>query len=332
MNKKLIGGLGIASVALVGGTFAYFTQVATIDNPFDTAKYQSVVTEDFVPEDGENWQPGVKVNKDLYVQNTGDRDVVVRVKFEDFWYRGDALVTKAQDAANANTFVELFGEVVTKQLADGETTFQYNETDGETEKDGTVVFKTFENSDKWTFNPEDGYFYYNTRLEAGTSTDKFLDEVQLDPKLDLGLFNTEIYSKVDTKGQNPQVDIPENTDIDQFMVEKGWIWIEEKEGKEVSVTPTNIELFNMRAETNHTKESLLENNQSIYTTAVTRAEKDKAGYGDANYILRITVETVQATDKAVAQVFSTADEKVVEGWKLDKEDLAEETTGAPVTP
>ena len=45
MNKKLIGGLGIASVALVGGTFAYFTQVATIDNPFDTAKYQSVVTE-----------------------------------------------------------------------------------------------------------------------------------------------------------------------------------------------------------------------------------------------------------------------------------------------
>ena len=76
MNKKIVGVVGLASVALVGGTFAYFTQTSTIDNPFNTARYRTVVTEDFNPEDGDKWEPGAKVNKDLYVQNTGDRDVV----------------------------------------------------------------------------------------------------------------------------------------------------------------------------------------------------------------------------------------------------------------
>ena len=59
--------------------------------------------------------------------------------------------------------------------------------------------------------------------------------------------------------------------------------------------------------------------------AITKAEDKKLGYSDANYVLRITVETVQATDKAVAQVFSTADSSIVAGWNLDKEDL-ESTT------
>ena len=86
-NKKAAAILGVAAVALVVGTFAYFTQTSTIDNPFDTGKYSTVVTEDFKPKDGEDWEPGVEVNKDLYVHNTGDRNVVVRVKFEDIWTR-----------------------------------------------------------------------------------------------------------------------------------------------------------------------------------------------------------------------------------------------------
>ncbi|MCI9502468.1 MAG: hypothetical protein HFG76_10840 [Hungatella sp.] len=324
MNKKLIGGLGLASVALVGGTFAYFTQMTTIDNPFDTARYESVVTEDFVPEDGENWQPGVEVNKDLYVQNTGDRDVVVRVKFEDFWYRGDKLVTKAEDAENANTFKEISGQTVTDPVD------QKDETDGKVEEDGTVVLKRFENLDQWQFNEADGYFYYKPRLAAGTSSDKFLDKVQLAPNLDLGKFNTSIYSIVDKKNQNLKVEVPEDYDgnIDDYVTNVlKWIHIETKDGKEVSVTPTSIALYNEKAGTSYTKESMAADNLGIYTSAITRAEKDLLGYSDANYVLRITVETVQATDKAVADKFATAPSDVVANWALDAEELETESVG-----
>ena len=331
MNKKIVGVVGLASVALVGGTFAYFTQSTTIDNPFDTANYQTVVTEDFVPEDGEDWQPGAEVNKDLYVQNTGDRDVVVRVKLEDYWYRGDSLITKDQKDGT-NTFVELVGEPVIKHPAateNGTETFQLDPDDGEAEGDGTVVFKTFENTDKWVFNEEDGYFYYKTTLPAGASTEKVLDKVQLDPQLDLGLFNTMIYSKVDEKGKNPEVKVPEDvTDIDKFMVENGWTWIRQEDGKDVSVIPTSIDLFNKMARTDYTKESLLANNQGIYTTAVTRAESDKLGYSDAKYVLRIKVETVQATDKAVQATFEKVGAVMGElNWNLSAENLEDQ----PVT-
>lgn len=135
VNKKIVGVLGLASVALVGGTFAYFTQTATIDNPFDTARYSTLVTEDFVPEDGEKWQPGAEVNKDLYVQNTGDRDVVVRVKFEDFWYRGEELTDE-------NVFITVTdGEEkgATKQPTADEKTFQIATEDGDTKEDRKSV-------------------------------------------------------------------------------------------------------------------------------------------------------------------------------------------------
>lgn len=337
-NKKVIGVLGLASVALVGGTFAYFTQTATIDNPFDTAKYRTSVTEDFIPEDGEKWEPGAEVNKDVYVQNTGDRDVVVRVKFEDFWYRGESLVTEGD---NKNTFMEITGEGVTAQPGEGKT-FQNNVEDGQTEGDGTVVFKTIdpEHVADWTFSPADGYWYYNKPLAPGASTDKFLDKVQLDPQLDLGAFNTQIYAKVAPKGENQDVEIPEDVeDIDAYMTENGWTWIEELPGKVVSVTPTSIDVFNKYARTDYTKEGMAADGLGMYTTAVVRAERDSLGYSEANYILRITVDTVQATDKAVLQEFfeaadesGIADENVKAlyngtgdaGWNLTKEALEEE--------
>ena len=76
------------------------------------------------------------------------------------------------------------------------------------------------------------------------------------------------------------------------------------------------------AGTDHTKESLLANNQGIYTTAVTRAESDKQGYGDAKYILRIKVETVQATDKAVQATFEKVGAVMDElNWNLFAENL-----------
>ena len=71
-NKKIAGVAGLAAIMVIGGTFAYFNQTMTVTNPFDTGKYDTNVTEDFKPEDGDNWEPGAEVNKDVTVKNTGD--------------------------------------------------------------------------------------------------------------------------------------------------------------------------------------------------------------------------------------------------------------------
>ena len=295
MNKKVVGALGLAAVALVGGTFAYFTQTSTIDNPFDTAKYGTVVVEDFKPEDGEDWTPGAQVNKDLYVDNTGDRPVVVRVKFEDFWSR------------NGVVFKEL-NSTDSMEIGIGDP------TDGETDPDKSVVHKYFDNADGWSKLQPDGYYYYLKKLEpAGSAngadtTGKFLDSVRLDANTDMGKLMTQFYYMTD-KDRVPltEANISENGP---------WMLLGDpqpaigavatpgkaiKDGKEVEIEGVT------------------------FTGAITKAEDKKLGYSDANYVLRITVETVQATDKAVAQVFSTADSSIVAGWNLDKEDL-ESTT------
>ena len=73
---------------------------------------------------------------------------------------------------------------------------------------------------------------------------------------------------------------------------------------------------------------------STFTMGITGAGTDEAGnlllgYSSANYTLRITVETVQATDKAVASVFKITDESseslkaILNNWQLDAEELEE---------
>lgn len=275
MKKKQAAGLlALSAAALIGGTFAYFAQTAAIDNPFDTARYGTVVTEEFHPEDGNDWQPGAEVNKDLYVDNTGDRAVVVRVKFEDIWSReGDEFHT----ATGSNAMI----------------VEQEDAGDGLTDGDKSVVHKYFANEDEWTEIQADGYFYYKTKLEAGTSTGKFLDSVRLDADTDMGKFLTQYYY---TKAaERPAID-PHNMDA-------AWTKLGDPQPAAASkVTPPE---------------------DSTFTTGITQPEDGKLGYSDADYTLRITVETVQATDKAVASVFASAPEDIVKGWNLDGEDLAD---------
>lgn len=280
MNKKILGIAGVGALALTGGTFAYFSQSASIDNPFDTAKYGSVVYEDFKPQDGKDWQPGAEVNKDLYVQNTGDREIVVRVKFEDIWSR-----------TSLDGVSEIFQSLSPK---DSMTVYQKNLYDGETEGDLSVVHKSFANmgaDGEWTELQEDGYYYYKAKLAAGTSTDKFLDSVRLDAETDMGKFMTQYYYTMAEK-------MPE---IDPDDMDSAWETIGEPQPASAS--------------------QITAPSDSTFTTAITKPEEGKLGYSDADYVLRITVETVQATDKAVASVFASAPSEIVTAWDLNKEDL-----------
>ena len=49
-NKKMAAGIaGLAIVALVGGSLAYFNQTMSASNNFSTKQYGSTLTEDFTP-------------------------------------------------------------------------------------------------------------------------------------------------------------------------------------------------------------------------------------------------------------------------------------------
>ena len=47
MNKKAAALGGLAAVAVVGGTWAYFSQSAEITNPFSTGSYGGSIVESF---------------------------------------------------------------------------------------------------------------------------------------------------------------------------------------------------------------------------------------------------------------------------------------------
>lgn len=169
-NKKLTAIAGLSVVAIIGGSLAYFNQTMTVENPFDTNKYSSELVETFSPEDGDNWQPGATVNKDIQVKNTGDYDVIVRVKFDETWTR------KGEDSAYVtNTGINA-------------STSQTDTADGLVAGDYSVVQKNLLNDEKWFYNTEDGYYYYLDNLEAGQDTGIFLDSVKLIDNADMGKY------------------------------------------------------------------------------------------------------------------------------------------------
>lgn len=186
-NKKMAGMIGLAVIMVVGGTFAYFNQTMSVTNPFDTGKYDTTLTEDFNPGDGDNWEPGAEVNKDVTIKNTGDYDVLVRVKFSEKWVNKD---TKAQIKSLDN-------------LQEG--TYQESATDGLVANDGSVVEKTL-NKANWVYNSADGYWYYKTNLAAGTDTGKFLDAVTLLENADMGKYTVKnYYTSAETKPAEDEI-------------------------------------------------------------------------------------------------------------------------------
>lgn len=248
-KKKLLVTIGIVLVAVIGGTFAYFNQTLSVENPFDTGKYDSVLKEDFNPADGENWEPGSEVNKDIEVKNTGDYDLIARVRFDEKWVNKDDKT------------------IVKENRGMDKTTGQENAGDGLTAKDKSVVAKTLLD-DNWVYNADDGYWYYNQNLKAHSTTGKFLDSVKLLEDADMGKYYvTKYYTEAETEPAETAIGTDPST---QWVAYTGAV----PEG-------------------------------SKHTMTTTKQDPKAPGYGNADYTLTITAETVQATDAAVKAAFGT---------------------------
>ena len=260
-NKKIAGVAGLAAIMMIGGTFAYFNQTMTVTNPFDTGKYDTNVTEDFKPEDGDNWEPGAEVNKDVAVKNTGDYDVLVRVKLTEKW------VNKTTGQTVAENTTGLKGNASQTDATDGLTTGDYS-----------VVEKTL-NATNWVYNDADGYWYYKTNLAAKTETGTFLDAVKLLEDVDMGKYTvTNYYTEAEEKPAEDAIGDDPTTQ-----------WV---------------------AYTGNVPEAAKHN------MAVTKQDPNAPGYGNANYTLTITAQTVQATDAAMKDAFGLTAQPAGCTWNL----------------
>lgn len=206
-KKKLAAIAGVVAVALIGGSLAYWSTTLNAKNDFNTGDYGTELVEKFKPSDGEDWQPGATVDKDVQVKNTGDQDVLVRVKFDEVWERnGDAFKEIAFDQASK--------EDPTKFAITN--VYQQAKEDGLTAGDDTVVKKQLLLGTDWKLG-SDGWYYYTKNLPADTITGKLLDSVTLASDADMGKYlTTYLYATVDnpTDGDwmtyDPAAGIPNN--------------------------------------------------------------------------------------------------------------------------
>ena len=255
-QKKLIGLLGLMLVLVLGGTFAYFNQTLTAENPFETNKYDSTLTEDFDPSQGDNWEPGAQVDKVVAVENTGDYPIVVRAMFEDIWVNKDS------------------GDTIFESKGRDESTGQVKTDDGLVEGDTSVVQLILDKAN-WTYNSTDGYWYFNEVLPAGESTKAFLKAVKLLEDTDMGTYKvTKYYTNAATAPKKTEIGTNPDTQ-----------WVEY---------------------TGNVPDGSLHN--------MTKTVQDKPGYSNADYTLKITAQTVQATKAAAEAAFGAAN--VPSAWNL----------------
>lgn len=299
-NKKVYGLVGVAALAAVGGTFAYYSAEQTFSNPFKTTYYSTQATEKFNPTgDNKTWKPGAKIDKDVTATNTGEGEVWVRVKFDEVWRRGNAqlatwdsedetfLPATPEKAADESGNLWQWkdnrnGKLVEMTKPDGTKEGVWiGEDDGKTETEdgawdkGSVVFKEIlagEDSD-WTYGG-DGYYYYKYVLAKGDTTSKILDSVTLCGDTDMGKFQNSTYiywsATVDVAPEFDKetwTEVPADKTVEEFMkqlITDGEFTAEEAKGLNVFTYQENVR------------------------------EDGLYGYSEADYDLNITVEFVQS--------------------------------------
>lgn len=141
MKKKVLIGLAVfaAAALLAAGAWAWFTATADTASTFSAGTV--IISTENTYGNVANWNPGDTNAGKITVENTGSKDIYVRVELTPAWgaLAGDDF------AADSN-------------LATSNVTLECNTTD-------------------WV--ESDGYYYYKGVLSAGEETENLLNEVTL---------------------------------------------------------------------------------------------------------------------------------------------------------
>lgn len=128
VHKKLAALLaGFLCLAGVGATWASYSNIITIKNPFSTSKSSAVLVENFNP--SSTFLPGETVDKQPYFKNTGDMDLVLRVKVTEGWKDKDGHSLTGTEAPSTEAVKKLWTE---SWQGTGSDWISFKGTDGET--------------------------------------------------------------------------------------------------------------------------------------------------------------------------------------------------------
>lgn len=265
-NTKLFALVGIAAVTAVGGTVAYYNSTQTFSNPFKSSNFSTSAIEKYNLTEGEDWIPGVTVDKEVFATNTGDGEVWVRIGFEEAWSRPE----EGKD--------KIFKEF---SLADPQFNPENEDTAGDHQEDpgdgaveadtGSVVYKKLENvvtdsAKEKSWYQVGEYYYFTSSLKKDESTPLLLREITLCEDADMGAYDELVmYRAYATPPEAlPQYD-PNADDKDEWKA-----------------TLSEADMAD----------------KYVYSYTADVLKNGNKGYANADYTLNVKVEFVQADTEA----------------------------------
>ena len=319
MSKKATALAGLGVLAVVGGTFAYYNQKVSLENPLTTGHYDNELIEDYTPPT-DDLKPGATIDKVVGAKNTGDYPVMVRIKMDEVWRQKDADGNNQDIISHDSTEGDGFAAIAigTEDVGYGNEfdADQADDTDGLVDGDESVVRKNLAEdfAEDWTYNANDGYWYYNKILNPDQTTGNLLESITLASDIDLGHYIQKDWYYVGPSSMT-QDKVPT---WNEYTVTR-----DETSGEvtDITIGETSVgdrngdgitDAIDMALALNITSEQkLFRKNESLLD--------DAKGYADANYTLTVTSQFVQATPDALETEFGSElpddIKRIIEGLK-----------------
>lgn len=212
MKKKAALGLaGIAAVAVIGGTWAYWSQDLSVVNEFETGKFDSDIVEEFTPPAVGEWLPGVTTEKNVKVTNNGNVNMALVAEVAQSWTgeNGEDLEIRFEVADETDSPITRqervcaaiinWDDVNSKNMPN---IAALSSVEQEAENIGiTNLVRSLEENeakDKWVLvDVSEDYskliFVYNGIVPAGEETPVLLNSVTLNSNLESGVVNKIYY-------------------------------------------------------------------------------------------------------------------------------------------
>lgn len=143
-KKSLIAIIAAVFVVLIGATYALLYTNTSFTNLFTLGNYNVITSETFTSP--ASWQPGVEIPKSITATNNGNIQAVFRVKYTEKWEDSN-------------------GDDITSTVPEGTVTIN------------------FINRHDWTYNSDDGYYYYNWIINSGVTTSSLISGITLNQDL-----------------------------------------------------------------------------------------------------------------------------------------------------
>lgn len=305
MSKKATALAGLGVLAVVGGTFAYYNQTVSLENPLTTGRYKNELIEDYTPPT-DHLKPGATIDKVVGAKNTGDYPVMVRIRMDEVWRRKDANGGIQDIISHASTEGDGFAaiEIGTKDGYGNEfDATQGDDSDGLVKDDESVVRKNLAKgfAKDWTYNANDGYWYYNKILTPGQTTSPLLKSITLASDIDLGHYIEQNWYFIGDA----------STDKENIS---GWIEYDITDYSDLNGDGITDAIDMALALDITSEQKLFRKNESLL-------DEYAKGYADANYTLTVTSQFVQATPDALETEFGSElpddIQEIIDGLKAE---------------